>query len=217
VACDTQVCTVLANSGFASSNLLTLGPSSNDPLGADLVVATATVRNQFGGRLGVYAPAVLASFGAGNTRIDIRWLYPGGAAAYKTALPAALSLRKSAEALLLTNPRVEFSSTARAQLRKGQIDPWLPLLIVTMAHTHPVRIVDFLSQSPGGGPGSLMRWVDLATTVRTAHLTRAAYISWMRSFLNTQRAEYEPVWVQQVPLHGQIVLRIGYGAPSPLS
>ncbi len=217
VACDTQVCADLASRNFASSNLLPLPPTANDPLGADLVVATATVRNQFGSRLAVYAPAVIASFGSGDARIDIRWLYPGGAAAYKAALPAALSLRKSADALLLTNPQVEFSSTARAQLREGQIDPWLPLLIVTMAHTHPVRIVDFLGQSPGGGSGSLMRWVDLATTVRTAHLTRSAYIGWMRSFFSTQRAEYEPVWVQQVTLHGQSVLRIGYGAPSPLS
>jgi serine/threonine protein kinase len=218
VACDTQVCTVLANSGFASSNLLTLGPSSNDPLGADLVVATATVRNQFGGRLGVYAPAVLASFGAGNTRIDIRWLYPGGAAAYNAALPTALGLRKGADAQLLANRGIELSAAARAQLRGGRVDPWLPLLLVLMAHDHPVRIVDFASQSPGGGPASLMRWVDLATTVREAHLTSKAYLRWMQSFINTQRAEYQPVWVQQVTLSGgQAVLRIGYGAPSPLS
>jgi hypothetical protein len=40
----------------------------------------------------------------------------------------------------------------------------------------------------------------------------------MRSFIGTQRAEYRPVWVQQVTLRtGQAVLRIGYGAPSPLS
>ena len=86
-----------------------------------------------------------------------------------------------------------------------------------MAHSHPLRIVDFASQSPGGGPASLLRWVDLATTVPAAHLTPAAYLRWMRSFIDTQRAEYQPVWVQQVTLRtGQAVLRIGYGAPSPL-
>ena len=87
-----------------------------------------------------------------------------------------------------------------------------------MAHSHPLYIVDFASQSPGGGPASLLRWVDLATTVPAAHLTRAAYLGWMRSFIHTQRAEYQPVWVQQLTLRtGQAVLRIGYGAPSPLS
>ena len=203
---------------FPSSNVSPLGPGSNDPLGSDLVVATATVRNQFGSRLDVYAPAVLASFGTGNTRIDIRWVYPDGAKAYRAALPAALRVRKVADAQLLTNSNIWLSATAKEQLLSGQIDPWLPLLLVLMAHGHPLRIVDFASQSPGGGPASLLRWVDVATTVKAAHLTSAAYLGWMRSFINTQRAEYQPVWVQQVTLPtGQAVLRIGYGAPSPLS
>ena len=218
VSCDAQVCADLVSSGFTSSDLLPLGPASNDPLGSDLVVATATVRDQFGSRLAVYAPAVIASFGTGNARIDIRWVYPGGAGAYRAALPAALRVRKAADAQLLTNSNIGLSATARAQLLSGQIDPWLPLLIVIMAHSHPLHIVDFASQSPGGGPASLLRWVDVATAVRAAHLTRAAYLGWMRSFINTQRAEYQPVWVQQVTLRtGQAVLRIGYGAPSPLS
>jgi hypothetical protein len=218
VSCDTQVCTDLASNGFPSSNLLPLGPASNDPLGSDVVVATAAVRNQFGSRLAVYAPAVIASFGAGNARIDVRWVYPGGAGAYSAAMPTALRVRKAADAQLLTNSQIALSATARAQLLSGQIDPLLPLLIVTMAQSHPLRIVDFASQSPGGGPASLLRWVDLATTVRAAHLTRAAYLGWMRSFIDAQRAEYLPAWVQQVTLRtGQAVLRIGYSAPSPLS
>jgi Protein kinase domain len=218
VSCDTQIGTDLASSGFPSSNLLLLGPTSNDPLGSDLVVATAAVRNQFGSRLAVYAPAIIASFGTGNARIDIRWVYPGGAVAYSAAVPAALRVRQAADAQLLTNSQIALSAAARAQLLSGQVDPRLPLLIVTMAQSHPLRIVDFASQSPGGGPASLLRWVDLATTVRAAHLTRAAYLGWMRSFIGAQRAEYLPAWVQQVTLRtGQAVLRIGYGAPSPLS
>jgi predicted Ser/Thr protein kinase len=218
VSCDAQVCADLVSNGFPPSDLLPLGPVSNDPLGSDLVVATATVRNQFGSRLAVYAPAIIASFGTGNARIDVRWVYPGGATAYRAALPAALPVRKTADAQLLSNSNIGLSTTAKEQLLSGQIDPWLPLLLVMMAHSHPLRIVDFASQSPGGGPASLLRWVDVATTVKAAHLTRAAYLGWMRSFIDTQRAEYRPAWVQQVTLRtGQAVLRIGYGAPSPLS
>ena len=218
VSCDAQVCADLVGNGFPSSDLLPLGPVSNDPLGSDLVVATATVRNQFGSRLAVYAPAIIASFGTGNARIDIRWVYPGGATAYRAALPAALRVRKTADAQLLSNSKIGLSATAKEQLVSGQIDPWLPLLLVTMAHSHPLRVVDFASQSPGGGPANLLRWVDVATTVKAAHLTRAAYLGWMRSFIDTQRAEYRPVWFQQVTLRtGEAVLRIGYGAPSPLS
>ena len=214
VACDEVVCGDLAHS---FPNLIPIGPGSNDLLGSSLVVATAAVRNQFGNRLDVWAPAVLASFGTGNARIDIRWAYPGGVTAYRRALPGSLRARKAIDALLLTNTNVRLSPTAKAQLRSGQVDPTLPDLLSIMAHTHPLHIVDFASQSPGGGPASLMRWMDLATTVRGAHLRRVAYLGWMQSFFSGQRAEYHPDWVQQVRLpNGQAVLRIGYGAPGLL-
>jgi predicted Ser/Thr protein kinase len=218
VSCDTQVCNDLASNGFPSSQLSPLGPGSNDPLGSTLLVATDTVRNQFGPRLAVYAPAIIASFGTGNTRIDILWLYPGGAAAYSPALRSALLARKIADAQLLTNSNVRLSAKARKQLLSGQVDPSLPDLLAIMAHSHPVYVVDFASQSPGGGPASLLRWMDLAATVKAAHLTRTAYLGWMQSFIGTQRAEYRPAWIQPITLRtGQGVLRIGYGAPSPLS
>jgi hypothetical protein len=218
VSCDAQVCADLVSNGFPLSEVSQLGPGSNDPLGSTLLVATATVRNQFDGRLSLYAPALIASFGTGNARIDILWIYPDGAAAYRAALPAALRARKVGDAQLLRNGNIRLSATAREQLLSGQVDPSLPLLLAIMAHSHPVYIADFASQSPGGGPASLLRWVDLATTVNGAHLTSAAYLAWMRSVIGTQRAEYRPFWVHPVTLRtGQAALRIGYGAPSPLS
>jgi hypothetical protein len=217
VSCDPQVCADLVRAGFPSANLLTLGPTSNDPLGSALVVATAPIRAQYGSRLAsVYAPATIASFGSGTARIDILLVYPGGAASYDAFQQTALRNRKVAGALLLANSQIKASATARAQLLSGDVDPRLPQLLAIMAESHPVHIVDFINQSPGGGPASLLRSVDLATVARTAHLTRAAYLGWI-AFIDAQRAEYRPS-VQQVPLHpGQTVLRIGYGAPSPLS
>jgi hypothetical protein len=216
VACDADVCAELAQRGFA--NVDPLGPGSPDPLGSTLVVATAAIRAQSGSLLAVYAPAIIASFGGGTARIDIRWVYPGGATAYRAALPAALRARKAAGAQLLTNGNIRLSATARAQLLSGQIDPRLPLLIATMAHAHPLRIVDFASQSPGGGPASLLRSVDLATANSAAHLARSAYVNWMQSFINAERGQFRPARSQQITLpNGQAVLRIEYGAPSPLS
>jgi predicted Ser/Thr protein kinase len=218
VSCDSQVCADLASSGFPSANLLPLGPMSNDPLGSNLVIATADVRAQFGSRLAsVYAPAVIASFGSRSARIDIRLVYGDSAESYRAAESAALHARKAAEAQLLTNSDIKLSATAQAQLLRGELDPRLPLLIVLMAAGHPLRIVDFLSLSPRGGPASLLRWADFATAVPAAHLTPSAYAGWMRAFIDAQRAQYRPAWAQQVTLpNGQAVLRIGYGAPSPL-
>jgi hypothetical protein len=218
VSCDTTVCMDLANSGFPSANLLPIGPMSNDPLGSNLVVATADVRAQFGSRLAsVYAPAIIASFGSGRARIDIRLVFPGGAASYRAAQSSALHAREVVDAQLLTNSNITLSASARTQLLAGEVDPRLPPLIVLMAAGHPLHIVDFLSQSPGGGPASLLRWADFGTAVPAAHLTPAAYASWMLAFIDAQRAEYRPAWSQQVKLpNGEAVLRIGYGAPSPL-
>jgi hypothetical protein len=218
VSCDPQVCADLVSAGFPSANLLTLGPGSNDPLGSALVVATGPIRAHFGSRLAsVYAPATIASFGSGAARIDIRLVYPGGAAKYDADQQTALRDRKGAGAQLLANSHIEASAMARAQLLSGDVDPRLPQLIAIMAGIHPVRIVDLVDQSPGGGPASLLRSVDLATVDSAAHLTHAAYLGWMQTFIDAQRAQYHPS-VGQVRLHtGQTVLRIEFGAPSPLS
>jgi hypothetical protein len=211
------VCADLAQRGFP--NLETLGPGSTDPLGSDLVVATAAIRAQFGGRLAsVYAPAIIASFGSGNAKIEIREFFSGGTTAYRAALQADLHARKTNDAQLLTNSHITVSATARAQLLSGDIDPRLPMLIAAMAAAHPVRIVDFGGQSPGGGSASLLRSMDLATRVSAAHLPVPAYLSWMQSLVSAQHAQYLPASSKLVTLPaGKTVLRIEFDAPSPLS
>jgi hypothetical protein len=221
VSCDSQVCAGLANKGFPNAYLLRLSSMSSDPVGSSLVVATSDVRAQFGGRLAsVYAPAIIASFGSGAARIEIRLVYPGGAKAYRAVQEAALRARKAADAQLLTNPNLKLPATAITQLRGGQIDPRLAALIALMTGGRAgrkLRIVDFSSESPGGGPASLLRWVDLATAVPAAHLTRLAYVRWMLGYIHAQQAPFRPTWARQVTLRGgQTALRIGYGAPSPL-
>jgi serine/threonine protein kinase len=219
VSCDSQVCPDLVNEGFPAGNVRTLGPSSNDPLGSTLVVATGPIRAQYGKRLAsVYAPVTIASFGSGPAKIDILLVYPGGAAGYGAVQRTDLQSRKTAGAQLLENSHIEASATARAQLLSGKVDPRLPLLLAIMAGIHPVHIMDFVSQSPGGGPASLLRSVDLATTDSAAHLTRAAYLGWMQGFIAAQRAQYLPTSARRVTLpDSQTVLRFGFGAPSPLS
>lgn len=192
---------------------------STDPLASGLVVDTATIRAQFGHRLiSVYAPVTIASFGSGNARIDIQLVFDGGTAKYREVGPVALGLRKEAGAQLLVNSQIKVPAVAAAQLRGGDVDPLLLMLLAAMTDIHPVHVVDFVSQSPGGGSGSLLRSVDLATADGAANLTRTAYLAWMEEFIGAQTAEYSPGWVKQVRLpDGQVVLRVTYGAPSPLS
>jgi predicted Ser/Thr protein kinase len=217
VSCDAPMCADLAGRGFP--DLDPLGPQSNDPLGSNVVVATADIRNLFGRRLAsVYAPVILATFGSGNARIEIREVIPGGTIAYREALAADLRARRIADAQLLANSQITTSATARARLLSGEIDPQLPQLIAALVHFQPVRIVAFGDQGPGGGPESLLRSVDLATHVTRSHLTASAYLKWMQAFVHGQRAQFRPALSAPITLPtGQTVLRIQFDAPSPLS
>src|SRR6202453_4667912 len=124
VACDPAMCAALQAGGVAAGRLLVLGTSASAPLGSDLVVATPALRSQFGARLAsVYAPAVIASFGAGATQIDIRAVAPDGTAAYDSALAADRSARIAAGRELIGNRRITTSAAAQSALRSGQVDP----------------------------------------------------------------------------------------------
>jgi hypothetical protein len=217
VSCDANVCNDLAGRGFL--NVIPLGPESSDPLGSTLLVDTAAIRAQFGPRLAsVYAPALLATFGTGKTRIEIRYVPPGGAKAYRGALAADQRARMTADTELLANSQITFSATARAQIRSGDIDPRLPQLLAAITHSQPVRVVAFGDQAPGGGPADLLRSMELATAVSTSHLAAPAYLRWMQQFVHAQRAPYRPALSEPITLpNGQSMLLIQYEAPSPLS
>jgi hypothetical protein len=83
VACDPGMCHVLEAQGLPAGNLLMLRSRTTGLRFCNVIVETQTVRNLLGSRiLGQSAPAVIAGFGSGAARIDVRAVAPGGAAAY---------------------------------------------------------------------------------------------------------------------------------------
>ena len=128
VACDLEMCNQLQKSGFPGARLLPLQPTSPDPLGAQLVVATPVIRNQFGTRLAsVYAPLVIASFGSGAERVDVRFVAPDGTKAFEAELATDRKARIAAGEQLLANNHVQASAEARNVLLAGRADPRLPV------------------------------------------------------------------------------------------
>jgi hypothetical protein len=218
VACDHEVCSALAARGFPAGNLVVLAPTAPDPMGAAVVIATADIRSQFGSKLAsVYAPAVIASFGGGSARIDIRVIAPDGAAAYRTALSADLRARKASAAELLGNRKVEVSAAARRQLSTGQVDARLLIAIDALIHQHPVDIIGFGGSAPGAAPGTPLRFADLAETDRAARMRKSAYVQSMLALLQAQNPSFRPLRTATVRVSGgESVLRIEYAAPSPL-
>jgi len=217
VACDPAMCAALEAHGVPADRLLALTPARSDPLGSDLVVATAAVRGQFGARLaGVYAPVTLASFGSGTARIDVRVVAPDGAAAYWTALAADVRARASAGAQLLRNRGIHVSAAARSALANGEVDPRLLVALATLAHLHPLDIAGFSRPSPGASTGVPLRSADIAGAAPPGSRHPVSLHSLM-VILQAQRSPYLPSSLEIVRITpGGAVLRIGYPVPSPL-
>ena len=182
------------------------------------MIATADIRSQFGSKLGaVYALQVIASFGVGPARIDIRVIAPQGPAAFRTELNSDFAARKSSGAQLLGNAQITESAGARAQLTSGLVDSRLLTTIAFLVVAHPVDIVSFGGMAPGAAPGVPLRTVYLAESDSAAHLTGGAYAQWLESALRAQSPPYVPLSVGSVqPAAGPPVLRIVFAAPSPL-
>ena len=217
VACDPAMCASLQADGIPAGRLLALGATASDPLGSDLVVATAAVRNQFGARLAdVYAPSVIASFGSGPGRIDVRAIAPDGTAAYKAALAADLRSRISAGTQLLQNPRISAGADAREALSAGDVDPRLLLLLAALAQQQPVRVGAFGDSSPGAGAAVPLRSVQIAPQVSRTGGTSAQAKSSLRSMLSFINAQQQPYRPLRTSLSGTSTLAVEYAAPSPL-
>jgi hypothetical protein len=217
VSCDQLMCQALEAHGIPVGDLLELGKGAASPLRPDVMIATAEVRGQFGSRISsVLAPAVIASFGSGRLRIDIRAIAPHGAAAYAAALSADLLARKTSGAELLRSERIFVSAAARRQLSAGQVDSRLLITIAGMAALHPVRIVAFGDPAPGAGAGSPLRSADLADADAAPGAGSSAYVRSMLAFLHAQHAPYLPAHTGAVRrASGQTVLRIEFAAPGP--
>jgi len=212
VACDPAMCAVLHADGLPATRLLVLGTATADPLGSDLVVATLAVRNEFGTRLqSVYAPVVIASFGTGAGRIDIRAIAPDGTAAYQAALAADRRSRISAGGQLLRNPRIIVTGGARNALSAGDVDPRLLMMLAALADQQQVRITAFGDPSPGASPVVPLRSVQIAAPGPGAGAE--ASLRSMLSLIDAQRQPFQPL---RAAVAGSSALTVEYAAPSPL-
>jgi hypothetical protein len=211
VACDLEMCNQLQKSGFPGARLLPLQPTSPDPLGAQLVVATPVIRNQFGTRLAsVYAPLVIASFGSGAERVDVRFVAPDGSKAFQAEMATDRKNRIAAGEQLLANNHVEVSADARNALLAGRVDPRLLVTLGTLAGLMPIHLVAFDDPSPGAGSDVPLRGAEIGAAA-------AAGLPAMVAFLKAQQDQYAPAVtsISQIA-NGQHVVTVRYDAPGPM-
>jgi hypothetical protein len=210
VSCDLAMCLALEAHGVSVGNLLRMEPGKQDLLESEVIVSTATIRNMFGSQLdSVYAPVVLASFGSGNTRIDVRVIAHAGGAAYLNGLREDLQERKSVGGQLASATRVTLSPIARRQMDAGQVDEQLLLVVEDLATQHPVNILAFGDLAAGASSGVPLRSVTLAET-------SPANLRSMLASLRALSGPYRPAHIETTRLDGQPVLVIEFAAPMPL-
>src|SRR6516225_3090289 len=186
VACDLEMCNQLQKSGFPGAQLMQLQPTSPDPLGAQLVVATPVIRNQFGTRLAsVYAPLVIASFGSGGERVDVRYIAPDGSKAFEAQMATDQKNRMAAGEQLLANNHVQASADAQKVLLAGQVDPRLLVTLGTLAGLMPIHLVAFDDPSPGASSDVPLRGAEIGAVAATG-------LPAMVKFLSAQQAQFAP-------------------------
>ena len=209
IGCDPLMCQALQAADVSASRLSMVQPSAPDPLGVEVIVATPALRSQFGPRLAtVYAPQVLASFGTGTQRIDIRYLAPGGTAAFEASLASARRARIQAGQQLLSNKNVLASAQAHGALLAGNVDPRLLITLGLLAHEMQVRLVIFDDPSPGVGSAVPLRGAEIGAT-------GSAGLSAVLAFL-TQQTTYQPSHFSQIRIASGQVVTMQYDTPGPL-
>jgi len=216
VGCDPGMCGALQGQGFPAGNLLVLRPGAAGLRLCDLIVATRAVRDLLGSRLQrETASAVIAGFGSGAARVEVRAVDPGGAAAYRAALAADWAARRKAAAQLVTSPRIHAAGAARQELLTGQVDSRLLITLAGLSVSYPVNVVAFGDSAPGAFAGVPLREVEISAADSPA--SRPAELQRVRSMVVTQHGVFLPAHVSLVRLAGGgAALRIEFGVPSPL-
>jgi hypothetical protein len=217
VACDPQMCAVLQDNGIPAGRLLLLRAGNAEPLGSDVIVSTAAVREDFGSRLtSVYAPVALAAFGSGSAQVTVRVVAPNGSGAYRRSLQADASARRSAGAQLLRNPSVRVSPVGRRELAAGRVDARLLSVIAALAAQYQFDIIGFGAPTAGADPAVPLRSADISVVPADSGRA-AATLNAAKRFLLAQQSPFRPADVTTVQLAGgQAALHVEFMAPSPL-
>ena len=202
VSCDPTMCNQLREKGFPAAQLTVLPPASAGPLLSGLVVATATVRDQFGTRLTRSAPLVIARFGSGTAAVDVREVAAGGA-----QLASEHAALVSAGQLLLRDRNIQASPAVRPALLAGRVDPRLLANLSVLAAQMPIRLVAFDDLSPGADLRCRSRGAEIGAVSPGASpvilsFLRAQQGAYAPSVATTTRPALITVWFQAPGLHG---------------
>ena len=200
IACDPGMCAALQEQGVAAGRLMPLRSAAASPVGASVLAISPSAGGQLAGQ---YAPALIASFGSGGNRVEVRAVEPGGASAYRAALRADLAARRAAGSQLLRNSHIRFNGPDAAQLRAGDVDTRLLATLAALASQYSFRVTGFGDASPG-----------VPVLLREVSITGVGHgLATALAMIRAQNPPYLPAHAAAV---GQTGLSIEFAAPGPL-
>ncbi|OMH33084.1 hypothetical protein BGP79_05880 [Tersicoccus sp. Bi-70] len=155
----------LVRSGFARENVIwyykldtdsqVIAQSPNGWKDSDWIITTDSMRtfpDQFPQvKAAIANSTVVASFGSGQQRVDVRQIHAEGLAAGERADRALRTERAAVGAELAANPRLTLTPSARAQLRAGQVDSRVMLALAQQVMQTTLTITDFPAEDGTDG------------------------------------------------------------------
>jgi hypothetical protein len=211
--------------GVLAGQLSQFLPTEADPDDVGIVVATATVRSQMTRLATVFAPAVLASFGKGGANVTIRMVASDSSAAdFERQLRADWQTRKTIGASLLRNSAISATSSAAVQLKAGNADSRLLILLSALVQfAGPVKVLGFGGGGPGRSPGIPLMAAyitpelpktDGSLTSAAAKAAMAEAAGKIEKFLKAQwTALKAESYRERTTANGQIVVQLDVSAP----
>jgi hypothetical protein len=218
VACDKVMCDALTAHQFPGGKLQLIKPDSPYPRHAQVVVVTPAVQHQFGSSLATdWAPAVLATFGAGGKAVAVRIIAPQGAVRFEAELRTDLRQRMSGGAGLLQSREVSASPAARKLLLAGEVDTRLIVALTALAALKPIDILGFGTRYPGASSGIPLRTADLAEEGAAAGMSQSGYLKFLLTELDQEQGVYRPLVARSGhDSAGKLIFQVRFAAPSPL-
>lgn len=175
----------------------------------DYVVSTPRLRTALtvGGqvRAALTSSVVVASFGSGPARVEVRELAAEG-------VPAAAALTQQAEDAsaeagrqLLTSPNVRLSPDAAQQAASGMVDGRLLSVLVGLGSQFSLTVGSFTDPDPGGLYENRLRQVSLIVVDGALVAGRSTQVAAVTNWLAAQQGEFRP---SAVAVHGnQLLIR----------
>jgi hypothetical protein len=212
VSCDLAMCQTLEAYGVSTGNLLVMNSADDHLQNSKVVVSTSAIRHIFGRRLDSdYAPTVIASFGSGKAKIEVRVVASQGAKIYLSQFGTDLLQRKTFGTTLAGSSRILATAAAKRQMDAGQVDARILIMFLPLLHQEPsINVLGFGDSGPGASPDVPLRSVYLAETGAMANVREVL------ALLHAQKSPYRPARAETVRFDGKRALYVEFAAPPPL-